>query len=227
MTENLYRLMADHVAPDRLQKIENVSSLRTRYISVVLEDVFYTQNISAVMRSLDCLGIQELTLIGATPSAKVNKHVAQGAGNWVDLHRRQGENRIQVINELKKRGYRIAVTSPHSGAVTPYNYDLAKGPTALVLGNEMNGISEEVMQMADEKIAIPMYGFTESFNISVSAAIILSEWIERLNQSSISWKLSTAEAEDLAYRWIKSSIKFSEAIEAEHVVRLGHPNDQA
>lgn len=224
--QKLYENMMSHISESRLEKILKVSEERTRYISVVLNNIFYTQNISAVTRTCDCFGIQDLYITGNSPSTHINKHVAQGAYNWVDIHRRTFDKEETVLQELKDKGYRIVVTLPEEGASDLFDFDLDKGRTAIVMGNERDGVSPIVKEMADEYLYIPMYGFSQSLNISVSTAVILSELTGRLRSASIDWELSEEELTELRYLWMKNSVKRGDRIEEEYLVRLAHPNDQ-
>ena len=223
--KELYESMKAHVSDSRMDKILSVSEKRTRYLSVVLSNVFYTQNISAVVRSCDCFGIQDLYVIGNSPSTHVNKHVAQGAYNWVDIHRNTFKPEEETLTELKEQGYRIVVTLPQPGASSLHNFDIGKGKIALVMGNEREGVSTTVKEMADDFLYIPMAGFSQSLNISVSTAVILSELTGRIRSSELDWKLSEEEKKALQYNWMKNSIKRGDRIQSEYLVRI-HPNDQ-
>ena len=225
--EKLYSKMENHVSEKRLAKIETVSSERTRYITFVLNNIFYTQNISAVIRSCDCFGIQDIYITGDSPSTHVNKHVAMGAYNWVDIHRKTYLQDEQNLLSLKEKGYRLVVTMPEPGATSLYDFDLNPGKAAIIMGNEKDGVSDAVKNMADEFMYIPMSGFSQSLNISVSAAVIMSELIRKLTDSKINWKISGAELEKLRYKWMKNSVKCGKRIEDEYLLRLSHPNDQA
>lgn len=225
--EDLFENMKSHVSDSRLEKIFNVSEQRTRYMSLVLSNIFYTQNISAVIRSCDCFGIQDLYITGDSPSTHVNKHVAQGAYNWVDIHRLTFQPEEKTLADLKKQGYRIVVTMPEPGAAPLHEFDIEAGKFAVVMGNERDGVSDEVREAADEYLYIPMAGFSQSLNISVSAAVIISELSNRLRRSDQNWQLSEEELKKLRYNWMKKSVKRGGRIEDEYLVRLSHPNDQA
>ncbi|MBN2655530.1 MAG: RNA methyltransferase [Spirochaetales bacterium] len=225
--QNLYENMQKHISDARLEKIFSVSEERTRYLTLVLSGIFYTQNISAVVRSCDCFGIQDLYITGNSPSTHINKHVAQGAYNWVDIHRLTEKPEEEVLDDLKKKGYRIVVTLPDSDAVSLPDFDLAAGKTAIVMGNERDGISDAVREAADGHLTIPMTGFSQSLNISVSAAVIISELSMKLRNSGLDWRLDGEDLQDLRYRWMKNSVKRGRRIEEEYLVRLKHPNDQS
>jgi len=224
--KRLYQNMESHVSESRMQKILEVSTDRTRYLTVVLNNVYYTQNISAVIRSCDCFGIQDLYIIGNSPSTHVNKHVAQGAYNWIDIHRNTFRPEEETLRELKDDGYRLVVTLPAPGASSLHDFDIEKGKIAVIMGNEKEGVSDVVKEMADEFMYIPMAGFSQSLNISVSTAVILSELTGKIRSSDLNWKLDENDLTDLQYRWMKNSVKRGDQIEDEYLLRSSHPNDQ-
>lgn len=222
----LYDKMKKHISDSRMDKILSVSEERTRYLTVVLSNIFYTQNISAVIRSCDCFGVQDLYITGNSPSTHINKHVAQGAYNWVDIHRKTDRPEKETLSKLKNEGYRIVVTLPEPGASSLHEYPIEKGKIALVMGNEREGVSPAVREMADDFLYIPMAGFSQSLNISVSTAVILSELTGKIRSSRINWRLDEEDLNNLRYNWMKNSVKRGDHIEDEYLVRLAHPNDQ-
>ncbi len=223
---DLYKNMETHISEKRMAKILEVSRERTRYLSVVLNNVYYTQNISAVIRSCDCFGIQDLYIIGNSPSTHVNKHVAQGAYNWVDIHRNTFKPEEETLRELKENGYRLVVTLPEPGASSLHEFDIDQGKIAIIMGNEKEGVSPVVKEMADEFLYIPMAGFSQSLNISVSTAVILSELTGKIRSSGFDWRLNEESMKALQYRWMKNSVKRGDHIEDEYLARMDHPNDQ-
>ncbi|BAX78775.1 TrmH family RNA methyltransferase [Labilibaculum antarcticum] len=182
---------------------------RTRYITLVLEDIFQAQNASAVIRTCDCFGIQDLHVIENYNSYKLNPDVVMGASKWVDLHRHHKEERntLSTISKLKSQGYRIVATTPHTNDILLPDFDLSKGKAAFFFGTERTGLSDEVMNNADEFVKIPMYGFTESFNISVSAALVLSHLTTALRRSDVEWQLSDNEKLELNLKWLKKTVR--------------------
>lgn len=197
-----------------LQNIQN----RTRYLTVVLEDIYQSQNASAVLRTCDCFGIQDIHIIENGNEFKINPDVELGAAQWLSIHSYNNKqiNTLEAIHHLKERGYRIVATSPHSNDTELENFDLYKGKIALFFGSEQPGLSKLMMDNADEFLKIPMYGFTESFNISVSAAIILHHLSQKLKKTDIQWKLADSEKEEILLNWLKYSIKDSEKILREY-----------
>jgi len=203
VTENRYNLF--------LEKI----NFRTDYLTVVLEDIYQSQNASAVLRTCDCFGIQDVHIIENINDYKINPDVALGSFKWLNLikYNQHENNTLSAINELKKQGYRIIATTPHTNDVLLDDFDLSKGKSALFLGNELKGVSDIVMENADEYLRIPMYGFTESFNISVSAAIILHSLSDKLHKSNIDWHLNNEKQKLIILNWLKATIKNYELIE--------------
>ncbi len=196
---------------NRIETLNRVLQNRTRYITVVLEDIYQSQNASAVIRTCDCMGIQNIHIVEKINRFCINADVLRGANNWVDIEKyKQTET---TIKKLKNEGYRIVATSPHGGSKTPENIDLNSGKIALFFGTELTGISDAVKSEADEFISIPMVGFTESLNISVSAAIFLYTLTTRLRQTNIDWQLSEKEFIEVKTKWLRNTIKKSELIE--------------
>ncbi|TNF45526.1 MAG: TrmH family RNA methyltransferase [Bacteroidetes bacterium] len=216
MKKELLQYLSAVVNPERLSLFNRIIENRTNYITVVLEDIFQPQNASAVLRSCDCLGIQNVHVIENRNEFQVDTEVTMGSSKWLTINRHSNNknNSAEAIQHLKKMGYRIVATSPHSNDVDLPNFDIEKGKIALVFGSELPGISKVIMQEADEFLKIPMYGFTESYNISVSAAIILFHLTEKMrNSQTIDWQLSEDEKVDIKLQWIRNSVKKSKLIE--------------
>ena len=117
-----------------------------------------------------------------------------------------------AINSLKKQGYRIVATTPHKNDVELKDFDIEKGKFALVFGSEMPGISDIVLDNADEFLRVNMYGFTESFNISVTVAIMLHELIEKLHRSNVNWQLSNNQKDEIFLDWLKNTVKNADKV---------------
>lgn len=216
MKTELLKYLSEVVTPERLVLYDKIIERRTNYITVVLEDIFQPQNASAVLRTCDCFGVQNVHVIENRNRFQVDTEVAMGSSKWITLNRyhKKKNNSLDAIHTLKKKGYRIVATSPHSNDTELPDFDISKGKTALVFGSELPGISEIITSEADEFLKIPMFGFTESFNISVSAAIILYQLIQKLHYSeSVDWHLTEEEKIDLKLQWIRNSVKKSALIE--------------
>ena len=203
------------ISDSKQMLFDDIASNRTRYITVAMEHIQKNHNASAVLRTCDCFGIQDLHTIEKNQEYTIHKDIARGAENWVDIFSHTtGENpSIECIDKLKKKGYKIVATSPHADQDV-HQLNLNE-PIALFFGTERDGISPEVQEKCDEIIKIPMFGFTESFNISVSAAVILSIIRHRLSESQIDWKLSEEDQVKLKILWSTKIIKEGEDVEKE------------
>jgi tRNA (guanosine-2'-O-)-methyltransferase len=212
--KKLIEYLSNHVTEQRLAQFKKVLAQRTRYITVALEDIYQSQNASAVLRTMDCFGVQDVHVIENYNQYQINPDVTLGSSKWLTINRyNQKENNTEVaINQLKKNNYRIVATTPHTNQTELEEFDINKGKVALVLGAEKRGISDVVMENADEFLKIPMYGFTESYNISVSAAISLYHISTQLKNTDIQWQLAEQEKDELLLEWLKKSIKKSDLI---------------
>ncbi|MDE5421868.1 RNA methyltransferase [Ancylomarina sp. DW003] len=210
--QDLIQYLETVMLEERIELIEKNVNERTRYVTVVLENIYQPQNASAVMRSCDCFGVQDLHVIENSNKYELNPKVVMGSSKWIDLKRYNSkeENTLDAINNLKKEGYRIVATTPHTNDILLPEFDLTKGKAAFVFGTELTGVSDVVLENADEFVKIPMYGFTESFNISVSAALVLNHLATALRNSEVDWKLSEEEKLDLKIEWYKKSIRSGE-----------------
>ncbi len=211
MNAELINYLKQFVTDNRLEVFDKVLENRTRYITVAVEDIYQSQNASAVLRTSDCFGLQDIHIIENKNNYEVNPDVALGSAKWLNLikYNKTENNTLQSIKKLKESGYRIVATSPYKEGVDLANFDLRKGKVALFFGNEVMGLSELMIENADEYLKIPMYGFTESFNISVSAAVILHNLTSKLRNSNINWQLTDFEKEELKLSWLKETIKSS------------------
>jgi len=211
----------DIVSESKKEMYDRIASQRTNHLTVVLENIHQEHNASAVLRSCDCFGIQNLHVIEKNNRYKVQRDIALGAGRWVDVFNYdQGEQPTRdCLLKLKDRGYKIVATTPHERDVTIHELPLDQ-PVALVFGTEKKGISKEVVELADEFVRIPMYGFTESFNISVSAALALNILRRRLEQSDLSWKLNDEEQTLLKIKWCKKILRSGDEMEEEFRRRI-------
>lgn len=200
----LLRYLEEFITPERKEKFQKILEHRTNYITVAVEDVYQMHNTSAVVRSCDVFGIQDVHLIESNYGKRLDAEIAMGAQKWVDVHRYN--NTKDCLTLLKNKGYRIIATTPHDDSCLLDDFKYT-GKTALFFGTERNGLSEEVMKNADGFLKIPMVGFTESLNISVSAAIILQQLASTLRNGELPWRLTEEEKKEKMLDWSKKSIK--------------------
>lgn len=209
LDNQLLEHLLSYLTERRKELFKEVCSKRTKHFTVVTEDVYQLHNTSAVMRSCDVFGIQELHVIEEKLGKKIDREIAMGAQKWVNIHRHHSTD--VCIDVLKKEGYQIIATSPHNNATEISEFDITK-KSAFFFGKEKDGLSNTVLNNADGFLKIPMYGFTESLNISVSAAIILQSVVTRLKDSNIDWKLTESEKKELIFHWTKMTIKSADQI---------------
>jgi tRNA (guanosine-2'-O-)-methyltransferase len=192
---------------------DDVLRYRTRHITIVLEDIYQSQNASAVLRTCDLTGIQDVHIIENNYEYSVNPDVALGSSKWLTMtkYNERENNTLDAFNKLRSSGYKIVATSPHKNDKNLNSLSL-NDKVAIVLGTELTGLSSIAIDNADEYLQIPMYGFTESYNISVSAALILFTLTERLRSSDIDWKLFPEEVIDIKLDWAKKSIDRSDVV---------------
>ncbi|HTX88913.1 MAG TPA: RNA methyltransferase [Bacteroidales bacterium] len=212
--EKLLAYLNRFITEHKLKKFDEVIRNRTRYLTVVLEDIFQPHNASAVLRTCDVFGIQEVHIIENRNRYEVNPDVALGSSKWLTLLKYHGEenNTVTCLDRLKSQGYAIIATSPHKDDYTPENLPLDK-KIALVFGTELEGLSPAALGKADGFVRIPMVGFTESLNISVSAALLIAALSGRLRQSGIDWHLTAEEELDIRLGWARHTIRKSDLIE--------------
>lgn len=204
MDLELFHYLRGFLTENRIALFEKILSERTRHFTVVTEDVYQLHNTSAVMRSCDVFGIQDLHVVEERFGKRVDREIAMGAQKWVNLNRYQTMD--SCLNTLKAEGYQIVATTPREDAQRLPEFDISK-KSAFFFGTERHGLSDEVLEAADSFLTIPMYGFTESLNISVSVAIILQNLVSRLKASDVNWQLPEEDRNVIEMKWIKNSIK--------------------
>ena len=200
-----------YLTEKRKERFDAVLSQRTKHFTVATEDVYQLHNTSAVIRSCDVFGIQEINIVEERNTKRIDREIAMGAQKWVDLNRYHSVK--DCIRDLKQKGYQIVATSPHVNDCELKDFDVSK-KSCFFFGRETEGLSDEVINQADSFLKIPMVGFTESLNISVSAAIILQEVTSKLRQTDVNWQLTEEETAEKRLDWIKKTIKSYDEIVA-------------
>ncbi len=216
----LLNFLESFISENKKNLFNRIIEYRTRYITVVLEDIYQPHNASAVLRTCDCFGVQDVHIIENRNIYEVNPDVALGSSKWLTLEKYNTakNNTVDTINKLKSKGYKIVATTPHKNDTPLSQLDLSK-KTALLFGTELKGLSDIALENADAFVKIPMVGFTESFNISVSAAIILHQLTEKLRASDYKWQLTDKEKLDIRLDWVKNVLKNSDLVEEEFWTR--------
>lgn len=202
--------LSGFMTPERAATLRSVLDNRTRYMTICMENTFHPQNASALVRHCDAFGLQDIYTIEELCKFKPNVHIVKGTDKWVTFHRHKSTP--EALGALRRKGYRIVATTPHSQSTTPETFDVKSGPFALVFGTEHAGISQTVADSADEFLQIPMHGFVDSLNVSASAAILIYMLSQRVRLSGIEWPLGEDEKAPLLFEWMKRSVKDADRI---------------
>lgn len=200
----LLTYLENFITPERKERFIAVLNERTKLVTVAVEDVFQMHNASAVIRTCDVFGVQEAHIIEQRYGKRLDTAIAMGSQKWVDVHRYK--NTSDCMKVLKSSGYKIIATTPHKNTCLLNDFKI-DGKTALFFGTERSGLSDEVLNEADGFLKIPMVGFTESLNVSVSAAIMLQTLMNSLKNSDLEWQLSAEEKLALRLDWTKKSVR--------------------
>jgi len=221
MTPAEYKIfshLSQFVSDHKKAFIEKVLDQRTRYVTVVLENIYQSQNASAAMRTCECLGLQDIHIVEDTAQYHLNIRVLKGSYKWMNLQRyrtRQVNNTEICFQHLRREGYRILVADPAADGVSIEDLDVSAGKMALVFGNELRGASAYSLQHGDQKIRIPMFGFTESLNVSVSVAICLNTILGKLRQAESNIHLTAEEKDHIRLAWYRKIVRRSDVVERE------------
>ena len=206
----LYETASQFFSDNKRQLFDRLVQNRTRHISVVLENIYQSHNASAVLRSCDCFGVQDVHVVENINPFNPAGDVAVGSSKWVDYYKHADIH--SAYNYLHSKGYRIVATLPHENDTMIGDLDLSQ-PVALVFGTELTGLTQEAIDGADAYVKIPMYGFTESFNISVCAALSLFSTTERMRRdTSIDWQMNEDEQLTQKLHWSLQVIRDGEHV---------------
>jgi tRNA (guanosine-2'-O-)-methyltransferase len=211
--QSIINYLKEFVTEERYNRICDIIEKRTRHFTIVVENLYQSHNMSAILRTAECLGIQDVHIIENNFEYEISKQVSLGAQKWLSIHRynQQENNTIACLKAIKEKGYKIIATLPHENDCMLEDISIDE-KTAFIFGTELDGLTQEVIDIADGFVKIPMYGFTESYNVSVSVALTMANVNERLRKSSINWSLSEDEKLVLQLDWLKKSIKESDLI---------------
>lgn len=223
--ESLTLFMESYVSESKREQMHEVLKHRTRHVAVVLENVFQPHNAAAVVRSCECFGFQDLHVIEESYNHVINPDVTMGSTKWVSLyhHKKEEGGTVPVLTGLKEAGYKIAAASLRPGCVPLEELDLNE-PVALCFGTEEKGLSDEAHDLADVFVRIPSYGFTQSFNVSVSVALSLTSIRRRLEKSELAWRLSDADSEDLYLIWMMKTANRGMLLAKHHLNQGSSPD---
>ena len=216
--QQLYDALSGFFSDNKRSLFDRLAPLRTRHICVMVEDIYQSHNAAAVLRSCDCFGVQDVHVVERSNTFNPAGDVAVGSSKWVDYYKYKSTK--EAYDRLHERGYRIVATLPHANDTLIGDLDISQ-PTALVFGTELTGLTPEAVDMADAYVKIPMYGFTESFNISVSAALCLFSVSERMrSMQGLKWQMSDDEQLSLKLHWAMQAINDGEKVLEELLKRM-------
>jgi tRNA (guanosine-2'-O-)-methyltransferase len=223
--QNLINYLSEFLTEERQQKIETVLAQRTRYLTVILEDIHRTHNASAVLRNCEAFGIQDIHAIEKRNPFEIHREITRGCHKWLTVYRYndiEQNNTLNCLNTLKSAGYKIVATTPHETGISLQDLKLDR-KLALMFGSELEGLSQEALQQADEYVTIPMVGYSESLNLSVTVALCLYDLTHRLRCSDIDWSLTKSEISQLRLQWMRKAIPHSLHLERHFFENLNKP----
>ncbi len=206
--EKLIAYLEDFITVERKETFKKVLKNRTRHFTVILEDLFQKHNTSAITRSCDVFGVQDLHIIENKYVTYMSNQVGKGSQKWATFHNYNEtlHNTQKCIDAVKAKGYQIIATTPHESSEFIGDFDVTK-KSAFVFGVEKEGVSDMMLEQADGYLKVPMYGFTESLNVSVAAAIVLQEVATKVRKTDVKWELSEEDRKEVYLGWLKNSIK--------------------
>ena len=219
LTHEIAEYLKEFVVKERRELFEAKIKERTQHLTIVLENVFQGRNISASIRSADCFGIQDVHIIENDNFFNDDSEVSMGAEKWITTKRynQYKHNSIEAIKKLRAEGYQIIATTPHETDCSLYDLDITEKKMALFFGSEVKGCSKQTLELADKKMKIPMYGFTESYNISVSVSLSLQHLTYKMRRSDIDWGLPMDQQNKVMLQWLRNSIKAAPEIEKKYL----------
>ena len=202
--------LSSFMLEERFATLCRALDMRTEYITVLTENMFHAQNASAIVRHCEAFGVQNIHTVEELCPFEPTLNIALGTDKWIDIHRHATTR--EALDALRKEGYRIVATTPHHKSCTPETFDVTKGKFVLVFGTEKTGVSEEVLNEADEYLQIPMCGMVDSLNVSASAAILIYMLSERMRAECEGWQLDDESRVRRLYDWCRYSVKDAEAL---------------
>lgn len=212
--QKTFEYLQQFLTDERLEKINHFAPESSDFVLPVIEDVFQFRNAAAIVRSVEACGFHKIIAMESQNEFNPNLRVTKGAETWVEVERLP--HSLESLKEIKNRGYHIVAVSPENNATQLPDFEVKK-PVALIFGTEAAGVTPEILDFADETLAIPMYGFTRSFNVSVAAAICFYELKQKLIKSGIDYKVSGEKLWEMKVRWAVNSLQSGEQILAKYL----------
>ncbi|WP_437193162.1 TrmH family RNA methyltransferase [Planctomicrobium sp. SH527] len=209
----LARYLQSFITEQRSQRFAEVLKWRTDWVRIGLVDLYQQHNASAVLRTCDAMGVQHVHIVETYNEFETNPDVALGSQQWLSLHQHNGPNALQeCISGLKAEGIRVAAAVLHKDSKPIQELPIDR-PVTVLFGNEKEGLPDAAIEAADDLVHLPMYGFVESYNVSVAAALTMQLLTDRLHASLHHWQLSEYESTALLLEWSRLSIRHIESVE--------------
>lgn len=212
--QKTFEYLQQFLTDERLEKINRFAPESSDFVLPVIEDVYQFRNAAAIVRSVEACGFHKIVAMESENQFNPNLRVTKGAETWVDVERLS--HSLDSIKQIKNRGYKIVAVSPEKNATILSDFQMTE-PVALVFGTEAEGVTDEILDFSDETLAIPMYGFTRSFNVSVAAAICVYDLKQKLMRSNLDYKLSEEKLWEMKVRWAVNSLQSGEQILAKYL----------
>lgn len=197
------------LTPERLEKIEQKSHESSDFVLPIMEDVYQFRNAAAIVRSAEACAFHKIVALESKNVFEPNLQVTKGADTWVEVQKQPHD--LKTLEKIKAQGYRLVAVSPENNATSLPDFHITQ-PVALVFGTEWQGVSDNFLDYCDETLAIPMYGFTQSFNVSVAAALCMYDLKQKLIRSGIDYQLNEEKRLQLMIRWAVNSIRSGQEI---------------
>ena len=193
----------------RITTLQRILEYRTDYITIIMENIYQGHNASAILRSCDCFGISDVHAIENRNILNLNSEITMGSDKWVNINRYNSTK--DAINNIKKQGYKVFATTLSKDSISLQDIPL-NNKIALIMGTEKDGISPEATELADQSVKIDMYGFCQSFNVSVSTALILMDITNRLRKTNKDFLLNEHRKKFIYIKYLLASIKSPEIV---------------
>lgn len=208
LNDALIEHLSSLLNPNRKETLDKAISLRTKHICLVLENIRHTQNSSAIIRTAEIMGVQDVHVVRQNYQNDLRRDITKGAEKWMEVRLYDGEERnIELcFNYLKKKKYKIAVTCLDDDSKSIEEIPLIE-PLAIVMGEEVSGVSDFAKANADYKIKLPMYGLTESFNIAIAGSLVMHQILTRLRSTDVNYLLNPQQKTELTLDWYKKAIR--------------------
>lgn len=206
------------ISTNRLSRLQQTVSNRLTGLTIVAEGTHLRHNLSAIIRTAESFGVSKVHLISS--ERQKTSGAAKGGERWVDLS--VHKNTKQCFDLLKKDGFTILVADLQDDSFTPETAPI-DGPLAIVMGTELVGVSQEAKELADGTIMIPMYGLTQSLNVSVASACVLQRISTRMREAGVG-AMSDTEQQQLLTRWLDR--ESTERVQRQNRRQLGNVSPQ-